>query len=172
MNSEIWKPVVSYENFYKDFYKVSDEGNTKSLDRITRDGRHLKGCHLKQVIGSNGYLTICLSCGGHHRTVCVHKLVCETFIGPRPVGYEVCHGVGGKLDNRLENLRYGTGSENSFDQYRDGTMTLAKPIKCSDGEIYRSISQAGRDTGISNSNIRNVLKGRQKTAGGFHWEYI
>lgn len=172
MNSEIWKPVVGWESFYEDFYKVSNEGGVRSLDRILERGSHRKGRYLKQVIGFNGYLRVNLYNRGHQKTIYVHKLVCEAFIGPCPAGYEVCHGIGGKLNNSLENLRYGTHSDNELDRYRDGTMTCAKQIKCSDGKIYRSIAQAGRDTGISSPHICETLKGRRKTAGGFHWEYV
>lgn len=35
---------------------------------------------------------------------------------------------------------------------------------------YESIIEASRKTGISNKSIRNVLKGKQKKAGGFVWK--
>jgi hypothetical protein len=51
--------------------------------------------------------------------------VAEAFLGPRPDGYQVCHGPAGQLDNRLVNLSYGTRSKNcGADKYRDGTMTI------------------------------------------------
>lgn len=43
-----------------------------------------------------------------------------------------------------------------------------------DGElirIYESINEAARLTNITSCNISNVLKGRQKTSGGFVWKY-
>lgn len=48
---------------------------------------------------------------------------------------------------------------------------LSKPIRCIETmKEYLSADQAIRDTGIS--TIRHVLKGRNKTAGGYHWEYV
>lgn len=38
-------------------------------------------------------------------------------------------------------------------------------------KTYDSISQAERITGVSNKNIRHVLRGRSQTAGGYSWEY-
>ena len=42
-NIEIWKPVVGYEGLYE----VSSLGNVRSLDKITADGRRIKGKILK-----------------------------------------------------------------------------------------------------------------------------
>jgi hypothetical protein len=37
--------------------------------------------------------------------------------------------------------------------------------------IFDSISKAATSVGISNGNISLVAQGKQKTAGGFKWEY-
>lgn len=40
------------------------------------------------------------------------------------------------------------------------------------GEIiheYASIMQAAKEAGIDNKSIRNVINGKQKTAGGYMW---
>ena len=36
--------------------------------------------------------------------------------------------------------------------------------------VYNSIREASIDIGIDNSSIGKVIKGKQKTAGGFHWK--
>ena len=36
---------------------------------------------------------------------------------------------------------------------------------------YSSIGGAANDVGINRKGISDVLKGKQKTAGGFIWEY-
>ena len=49
----------------------------------------------------------------------------------------------------------------------------AKPIRCIEtNEIYRSKYEAAQKTGIHVSCIKGCLKGKQKTAGKMHWEYI
>lgn len=53
-------------------------------------------------------------------------LVMLAFVGPRPDGLDVCHGNGNPADNRLENLRYGTRSENMRDALRHGTINTLK----------------------------------------------
>lgn len=46
------------------------------------------------------------------------------------------------------------------------------PIICVEtGLKYNSIKEAAKDICIDNSAIGKVLKGRQKTAGGYHWIY-
>lgn len=48
-----------------------------------------------------------------------------------------------------------------------------KPVRCIEtGEVYESISQAGKMNCINKSSIRDACNGRQKTAGGYHWEHI
>lgn len=42
----------------------------------------------------------------------VHRLVCEAFHGPCPPGMEVLHDDEDGLNNRPENLRWGTRKEN------------------------------------------------------------
>lgn len=52
----------------------------------------------------------------------VHRLILETFVGPRPEGMCCCHGPNGNLDNSLANLEWGTRSKNNGeDRSRDGT---------------------------------------------------
>lgn len=40
------------------------------------------------------------------------------------------------------------------------------------GKIYKSITEATKELGLSRTSISNCLSGRAKTAGGYHWEYI
>lgn len=56
----------------------------------------------------------------------IHRLVLETFIGPCPDGMECCHNNGNPLDNKLENLRWDTRSNNQLDSIRHGTYGRSK----------------------------------------------
>ena len=48
-----------------------------------------------------------------------------------------------------------------------------KAIKCIEtGKTYISIAEAAREIGCGGCNIHNVLKGRQKSAKGCHFEYL
>lgn len=69
------------------------------------------------------YLAVSPRVDGRSRTSKVHRLVLDAFVGPKPPGTECCHGPGGRYDNRLENLRWGTPIENTADKADHGTRT-------------------------------------------------
>lgn len=129
---EAWMPVLDYESLYE----VSDEGRVASLDRTTRDGRRIRGRILSPAASKAGYLHVSFVVDGHRETRSVHRIVLESFIGPRPDGMEACHGKGGPSDNRLSNLRWGTHSENNLDRVADGTHHHARKIACKRGHPY------------------------------------
>lgn len=52
------------------------------------------------------------------------------------------------------------------------TKATSKEVLCVEtGKVYKSLSEADRQLGISFKNISNVLRGKSKTAGGYHWKY-
>ena len=61
---------------------------------------------------SKRYRTVCLRGNGRQKTVYMHRLVVESFIGPRPDGMVINHKNGNKQDNRLFNLEYVTNIDN------------------------------------------------------------
>lgn len=69
-----------------------------------------------------GYLRVCIHQDGKRRYCTVHSLVLEAFVGPRPAGMQACHFDGNKENNRLDNLRWATASENQRDNARLGTI--------------------------------------------------
>ena len=48
-----------------------------------------------------------------------------------------------------------------------------KRVRCVEtGVIYESMKQASEETGLAKSGISFCCKGRYKTSGGYHWEYV
>lgn len=116
---EEWRPIAGYEGFYE----VSSRGRVRSLDRtFTRsDGRRQgrRGRILSPTPSGRGYPSVQLRYGVRRA---VHVLVCTAFHGLRPGDeYEVAHENGVPTDNRVENLRWATRSENQSDSVRHGT---------------------------------------------------
>ena len=138
----------------------------------------LKGRILKPGTSGSGHLVIRPSKNGIPKTHYVHCLVTRAFIGPCPNGQEVRHGPKGVGDNSIDNLSYGTHSENVRDKERDGTWT-AKAVRRGDGKEYKSITEAAKDNGIQLGNISNVCRKYitpdgypHLTAGGHTWQFI
>ena len=170
MPTEVWKPVVDFE----DSYEVSSFGRVRSKDRIIRRRNGVevfhKGRVLKPGLGVNGrYWTVNL---GRNNTCTIHSLVAAVFLGPCPRNQEVLHGGNGSKDNRIENLCYGTHSQNLFDRYRDGTVHNAKRVRRSDGRVFRSVHEAAKITGSNISCISCAARGIRESAGGFQWKYV
>jgi hypothetical protein len=122
--TEVWRPVLSHPA-----YMVSSYGRVRSHHRE-------EPLVLRLLDKSNGYLAVNLANGGVTTTRAVHVLVAEAFYGPRPDGYEVRHLNGRAHDNRAENVRWGTPSENEQDKLRHGTHPHASKTHCTSGHEF------------------------------------
>ena len=92
-------------------YLITCRGNIWS----ERSKRWLK----PHVDKDTGYLEIQLSLENHPpRLVGVHRLLLAAFVGPCPEGMECRHLDGNRLNNKLENLCWGTHYENIQDRTR------------------------------------------------------
>lgn len=50
---------------------------------------------------------------------------------------------------------------------------LSRPVKCVEtGIVYYGATEAEKQTGIFATSIIRCCKGKLKTTGGFHWEYV
>lgn len=112
---EVWKDIPRYPG-----YQASSFGRVRSIDRIIFLGKHprvykgriKKPCLYTQKDGYRSYKTH-LAVNKKIFFVGVHRLVAEAFLGPLPKGFHTMHLDGNSLNNRLENLRYGTAKENA-----------------------------------------------------------
>lgn len=138
--------------------------------------RLLRGVVLSLGQNVGGYLTVVLFVNGTRKTQLVHQLVLKTFVGPRPKGYDSCHGDGDKSNNHLSNLRWDTRSENMKDLYRHGRKQShksirSKQIKRSDNVTFDSLRLAAKHMGVSNTAIRKAMA-RAGKCRGYKWEYV
>lgn len=74
---------------------------------------------LSPLIG--GYVGACLAKSGSKKTMRVHRLVLEAFVGPCPPGMEASHKNGQRNDNRLSNLEWTTHVDNNNMKRSHGT---------------------------------------------------
>lgn len=67
-----------------------------------------------------------------------------------------------------------TGYKQSEEHKRNNRLAQhRKPVQCIEtGEIYDSLAEAGRKTGILPETISRQIKGKQKTTQGLHWRFV
>lgn len=135
MPDEIWAPVPEYE----DLYQVSTHGRVRSHDRdmVLSRGRRAgiviprRGKMLALNPNKDGYAQVQLIRDGNRKMMRVHRLMLITFVGPPPhPTMEACHVNGVNTDNRIENLYWGTRSQNQQDSVRHGTQAMARRTHC------------------------------------------
>ena len=171
---ELWFNIPEHED-----YQASSNG------RI----RNKKGKILKPAKNNKGYYMVVLDA----HTYLVHRLIAKTYL-PNLDNYKVVNHINGiKEDNRVENLEYTTQKDNCKKAWKQGLCETVRQsayktkrksnIKSSrcvaqmhiNGTIinvFSSIREAEKYTGINNGNICSCCKGKHQTAGGFMWKYI
>lgn len=165
---ETWKPVVGFDG-----YEVSDLGRVRSWRKggngyLTR----LKVARvLKPWPDGDGYLSVYLCQGGGIRTARkVYRLVMEAFVGPRPEGHECAHEDGSRTNNRLDNLKWKTHTENERDKAVHGTLTFGErngvcKLTVEKVADIRASSESDREAaerlGMSTAQIGRIRRGER-----------
>lgn len=67
--------------------------------------------------------------GGKPKTLYVHRLVMNAFVGQCPEGMECLHGDGDAGNCLLDNLSWGPRTDNAEDRRRHGTMPMGSNHK-------------------------------------------
>jgi len=158
---EIWKEITDYEK-----YSISNLGRVKS------NQKHKKEIILKNRISNCGYNRVCLQNKGNVKHISVHRLVALLFIENPKNKPQVNHKNLNKKDNRVDNLEWMTASENMTHSVVNGrNLKHLTVIKLSSPpEIYHSIVEASKATGIDKKAIGNCIRGKSKTSGGYKWK--
>lgn len=149
--SERWLPIAGFE----DSYQISDRGRVRSLDRHRLNGKGgqilWRGRVIKPYLQRRtGHVLYNLWRNCAQTKVQAHRLVLETFVGPGPLGHECCHRDGNPQNNWVENLYWGTRSENVHDAVRHGTHNNGRKTHCKWGHPF-----AGDNLKISRDGTRS-----------------
>lgn len=186
--TEEWRWIKGYEGTYQ----ISNMGRIKSFLSDKENG------HIRSMVNKNGwYFTINLYNKGdrkHSRTLRIHRLVYEAFVGEVPKGFHIHHKDGNKQNNRLDNLELlhpsdhasesasHTNSINKLVEYN----TQIKPKRIQQLTMsgvflaeYANATVAQEFTGVCQRNILQVASktpyGKnnktRKQAGGYIWQY-
>lgn len=103
---------------------------------------------------------------GKKRTVLIHRAVALAYI-PNPEGLRtVDHNDNNKEHNYVGNLQWMTDKDNIVKEQ-------GKKIHCVELNLdFPSQTAAAEYFGCCHQNISNCLRGKAKTACGYHWEVI
>jgi len=181
---EIWKDVPGYEGYYK----VSNLGNVKSLDRIVphpRWGRQFwKGRIIKSSLDKYGYPRLSLRKYNKAKFFTIHRLVAVSFIPNLENKPQVNHRDGNKTNNNVINLEWVSEKENVNHAYDTGLHRGRRGIESPHSKVvyqyslegkfidkYYGCCEANRLTGIDRSSISLAVNGKSNKAGGFIWSY-
>lgn len=164
---EVWMKIKGFDN-----YEVSNLGVVRNANT---------GRIIKQRSTKTGYKLVDLHDSCYVSTKYVHRLVAETFITNIDNFPQVNHKDENKQNNSVDNLEWCTASYNlSYNgrakrvglHHRENSPTN-KSIKCIDtGKVFRSVSEAARETNINRMSISYALSGKQKHAGGYSWAVV
>lgn len=173
---EEYKDIPGFPN-----YQVSNLGNVKNKkrDKLKEPG-----------YDKNGYLKVDLYKNSKRTTRKIHRLVADAFLPKDPKRTDINHKDGNKHNNQAINLERCTKSENMKHAYKTGlekphasygmlgkkNPNAGRPKRAirviETGQVFKSISECERLLGLSNKHINDCLRGRQKSHGGYHFEYI
>ena len=173
---EIWKDIKGFEGSYQ----ISSLGRVKSLDRtvVYKDGRtHIhKGQIMTGSDNGKGYKTIDLYTGNKRTKKLIHRLVAETFIDNPLNKNEIDHIDTDKTNNRVENLRWVTHTENKLNPITreltskiNSIPVIQLSLKGKTLKYFDSAKIASEQTGINHSNINLNCNNKYKSAGGYRW---
>ena len=153
MTDEEWRPVVGFEGYYE----VSSLGRVRSAykgGRVLSQGTPGKYCQVSLV--QEGKIVPALA----------HRLVAEAFI-PNPDNLPwVLHWDDDKSNNRVENLRWGTASDNEKDKVRNGNNSNAQKTCCPRGHPYDRDNGRNRRCSICDKEKRKSRRGEEPPEHG------
>jgi hypothetical protein len=115
--SEEWRPISGFPD-----YEVSSFGRVRRVVE-SRNG-HLPKV-LKPSRSRDGYEIVTLSNGEKPTRKQIGRLVCEVFHGAPPTpDHQAAHNDGNPSNNRVDNLRWATRTENMADCLLHGTRAM------------------------------------------------
>ena len=107
---ELWRPANGSDKYWISSYGRARGPSGKILKQSRLNGKY----HAVTVDG---------------RSQLIHHLVAKAFLGERPEGLWCCHKDDDKANNNVDNLYWGTPSENTSDMLKNGQANPPKGFR-------------------------------------------
>ena len=133
---ETWKEIPGWQGYYE----VSSHGRVRSVGRVVQRSNGIPQTIHAKVLKpglTRGYPHLNLYRNNKWYPYYVHTLVLLAFVGERPAGMECLHKDGNPNNNRLDNLRWGTSSENNLDIVAHGNNRNLNKTHCPRGHLLQ-----------------------------------
>lgn len=163
--NEEWREIPNFPT-----YSVSNLGRLrrdphKTFNKGNNSFQYCKGGILKLCDDGKGYLKVGTYINGRYKSLYVHQAVMWAFVGKQEKGMEVRHLNSNPSDNRLENLSYGTKSDNMQDAVKIGTLvfsrsSLSKEDVVAIGKDPRPINIIAKSFNVCEATIINIKQGK------------
>lgn len=157
-STEDWRPIKGFDN-----YLVSKDGQI-----VNKKTGRLLCCSER-----NGYRRVNLSGHGKVCTFSVHRLVYENFIGDIPENMYIDHIDNNRANNKLENLRLVTQSENMKNAMMNGHSGQIPVLQFDKQgnfiQEFPTIQAAADALGVAHPAIRSAIR-RNGSSGGYIWK--
>lgn len=134
-----------------------------SLDPFSTTAKPLEG-----DVGEDGHTRVSLYRNGESDRVLIHRIVLTAFDRPACDGEQGRHRDGNPRNNRVDNLCWGTQSENWDDSREHRTHRRYSKLSLEQVEEIRERRRGGEafnaiadDYGVSCTQIRNIANGKQ-----------
>ena len=159
---ETFVKIVGFEN-----YEVSNLGRVRNIE---------SGRVLKPRLHRDGYLVHGLYGYDKRKFLFLHRIIATAFIDNPEEKPCVNHINENKLNNDLSNLEWCTVRENNVHGTRikriaEKLSQKVIQLDLNDNilNVFKSMRQAERETGIEATSISACCNGKRKSAGRFKW---
>lgn len=161
----VFETFVKIEGFEN--YEVSNLGKIRNIKT---------GIVLKPQLHSAGYLMHALYGHGKKKFLLLHRIIATAFIDNPDEKPCVNHIDENKLNNDLSNLEWCTKRENNVHGTRikriaekNSQKVIQLDLDDNVLNVFKSMVQAERETGVPHQNISHCCNGKRKSACGFKW---
>ncbi|ARB11583.1 putative HNH endonuclease [Pectobacterium phage vB_PatM_CB7] len=159
------------------FVNFKNEGfcfDPKAKFLLRRNGKAV-GNTVKNSKGyDKDYVRVNWQSDGKRKSAYAHRIIWELHYGPIPKGMQIDHINGNGLDNRIENLRLATRSQNMYNRAanKNKTTGLPKGIVVQYGKYVARVPIDGKRVRKTSDDLDSLVKWLEEKRTTHHKEFM